>query len=388
MTRMLVRPPALIETENGRVPIMDEAALADEAVAWDDLVARALEPHPHFSRHVIGAHRRSGLAPTDLRFVTVWRGQRLDAALPFRLRRDISALGAKAGRPFLSPYMPSSAPLVAADEPLEDTLALFVAGLAEASGGRAWRWPLLTTSGRLGTALLAAMRVAGWRIETVASFERPVLVRRAGYDACLKDHPHKGRLKDLRRRHRRLSERGALDLATATEGKPLADAVEAFLALEAAGWKGTAGTAMSARPETADLAREVFADRGGPVTVRADTLRLDGRPLAISLALIAGGTAALLKTAYDETERASAPGLVLEGEIVRALHESTFADRLDSATLAGSALESLYPERETVAEIVAVPPGGAGLLPVARRASLVRLEHEAKAQAKRLLKRR
>lgn len=386
--RMLDRTPARIASEHAAVRILDAAALADEASAWDDLVARALEPHPHYSRHVIDAHRRSGLAPAGLSFVTVWRGHRIDAALPFRLRRDLSKLGAFVARPFLSPFMPSSAPLVAADEPLEETLALLVTGLAEASGGRPWRWPLLTTSGRLGTALLAAMRLAGWRLETVGSFERPILVRRARYDALLKDHPHKGRLKDLRRRQRRLSERGTLDLATATEGRALATAVEAFLALEAAGWKGSAGTALLARPETAAFAREVFADRGGPISIRADTLRLDGKPLAISLALIAGRTAALLKTTYDETERAFAPGLVLEGEIVRALHEDAFAEQLDSATLAGSALESLYPERESVSEIISAPPGGDGLVSLARRVALARFEHRAKAHAKRLLKRR
>jgi CelD/BcsL family acetyltransferase involved in cellulose biosynthesis len=362
------------------------AALNAEPQTWDDLVARAVEPHPHFSRHVIAAHRAAGLLRDDVAVVTVRTGERLDAILPFRSGLDLTGLGTAVAQPVLSPFMPSSAPLVAGDS-FEETLAALVAGLGEASGGRAWRWPLLSISGPVGASLLAAMREAGWTTGTVASFERPVLDRRPSHDAFLKDHPHKSRLKDLRRRGRRLAEAGTLDLVTATEGDALVSAREDFLALESTGWKGEAGTAMACRPGTLALAHTLFADTKGPVGVRADTLSLDGRPLAVSLALIAGGTACLLKTAYDERERALAPGLVLEAEIIRVFHETAFAERLDSATLAGSALESLYRERETVAEIIAVPPGGEGRLSLDRRVALARFEHRARAEAKRLLKR-
>jgi hypothetical protein len=142
---------------------------------------------------------------------------------------------------------------------------------------------------------------------------------------------------------------------------------------------------MACRAQHAAFAQALFAEGGGPVSARADILARDGHPLAISLALVAGGTACLLKTTYDEDERAGAPGLVLEAEIVRALHETAFAQRLDSATLAGSALESLYPERESIAEIVAVPEGAGGLVSLDRRVRLARFEHAARAEAKRRL---
>ncbi len=376
-----------VPASGNSVRILDLATLQAQAAAWDDLVARAVEPHPHFSRHVIEAHLSAGLARADLRFVTVWAGPRLDAVMPFRTSLDITGFGTPIAQPFLTPFMSSSAPLVAT-EGFQTTLAGLVSGLADASAGRAWRWPLLSTERRVGAAMLGAMREAGWGIAQVEAFERPVLVRRATFDAFQKDHPNKGRLKDLRRRQRRLAEAGHLAFETANEGAALGKAVDAFLDLEAAGWKGAAGTALKCRPQTLALAHELFADRAGPVKVRADTLSLDGRPLAISLALIAGGTAALLKTAYDERERAHAPGLVLEAEIVRAFHETAFANRLDSATLAGSALESLYPQRETVAEVIAVPAGGEGLLSLERRVRLARFEHRARSEAKRVLRRR
>ncbi len=77
--------------------------------------------------------------------------------------------------------------------------------------------------------------------------------------------------------------------------------------------------------------------------------------------------------------------MLLEAEIVRALHETRFADRLDSATLASAVLDDLYPERTRIAEIVVAPPGGPSPERIAARA---RRQHAAKewlkAQAARL----
>ncbi len=353
---------------------------------WDDLFIRAKSPHPHYARHAVAAHRTAGIVPDDLRFVTVRRAGWLEAALPYRMVRDVSGLGGRVACPLLSPFVTATAPLVADGPALDVTFDALVAALAEASGGRAWRWPLLPLDGPAGAGLVAAMDRAGWRRATVAAFDRPVLDRRASHDAFLAGHPHKARLKDLRRRARRLTEAGTVTFETATAGPELDRAVNAFLDLERTGWKGKAGTAMACRPEHAAFARALFAGTDGPVGARADTLNLDGRPVAISLALTGGGTATLLKTAYDEGQRASAPGLLLEAEIVRACHETAFADRLDSATLAGSALESLYRERETVAEIIAVPPGRT-VLSLERRVRLARFEHRARDEARRLLRR-
>ncbi len=366
-----------------------EPVSAIEAGAWDALALGAAEPNPFYARRPVEAHRASGLAPADLSALVVRGPDGLAALLPFVLRADIAGFGAAVAQPFLSPYVTASLPLVADGHGLDDRLDALVAGLALAADGRCWRWPMLSTESRLGAALVAAMARAGWQVATVARFERPVLDRRPDLAAFLADHPHKGRLKDLRRRRRRLMESGALAFEVATQGAALERALDGFLALEAAGWKGEAGTALASCTDSTRFAHALFRQDGasGPPAVRADSLSLDGRLIAASLALVSGSTAYLLKTAYDESLRVHAPGLVLEDEIVRALHDTAFADRLDSATLPGSPLESLFPERVPIAEILAQPPGG-GLLPLERRADLARFEHRARAEVKRLMGRR
>lgn len=358
--------------------------LADlDGQAWDDLYRRARAPHPHYSRHVVSAHRAAGLVTDDLAVIIVGRGGRFDALLPFRLRRDLVGLGGLVAAPFHSPFVTATGPLVAAEAP--EARDALVHGLAAAAPGRVWRWPLLPQAE--AEALRAAFDRAGWSYGAVSAFARPVLDRRESHAAFLADHPRSGRLKDLRRRARRLAGYGVLSLQTAIESPELTAAVEAFLTLEQRGWKGAAGTAMACRPETARLARALFAAVDGPVRVRADCLTLDGAPVAISLALTDGRTATLLKTAYDEARRAQAPGLVLEAEIVRAFHETRFAERLDAAALPGSALEDLYPERETVFEILAMPPGTPGPS-LENRIRLIRIAQRARAVAKRMLRRR
>jgi CelD/BcsL family acetyltransferase involved in cellulose biosynthesis len=360
---------------------------APSADAWDALVAAGAAPHPHFSRHVMAAHRASGLLPDSVRYATVRRGDRLTALLPYRLSHDLTGLGGRVARPVLSPFMTATAPLIADGPDRAADCAALVDGLAAASGGRPWRWPLLPTEDGAVAEMLATMRARGWAIGTVAAFDRPVMDRRADHDAFLAGHPNRSRFKDLRRRARRLAEAGPVAHVSATGGADLGRLVAAFLDLERAGWKGAAGTALACRPETVALAHHLFAEPVGPVGVRADALTLDGRPIAVSLALVAGGTASLLKIAYDEDLRSHAPGLLLEAEIVRACHETGFADRLDSATLEGSALESLYRDRTRIAEIVAVPPGRHALT-LERRLGLARFERQARTAAKQVLRRR
>jgi CelD/BcsL family acetyltransferase involved in cellulose biosynthesis len=357
-----------------------------DAASWDALVSTAAAPHPHYARHVLEAHRAAGLLPAALRCVTVRHGGRLVAFLPCVLGRDLTGLGGHVARPFVSPFVTATAPLVADGPDRPAHAHALVAGLEAASNGRAWRWPLLPTGEGAVPEMLAAMRARGWTVGTVWAFERPILERRDNHDAFLAGHPHRSRFKDLRRRARRLAEGGTVVHASATGGPDLARLVEAFLDLERAGWKGRSGTAMACHSQTAALARALFGDTAGPIGVRADALCLNGRPIAVSLALVGRGTATLLKTAYDEDLRSHAPGLLLEAEIVRVCHATGFADRLDSATLDGSVLESLYREHSTVAEIIAVPPGNRALS-LERRVRLAQFEREARAAARKALRR-
>jgi CelD/BcsL family acetyltransferase involved in cellulose biosynthesis len=341
--------------------------LRARADAWDRLVADAAVPNPFYARRIVEAHVEHGLAPPDLRFVVVHRAEELLALVPFRPDGARLGLFRRAAAGWISPYIVTSTPLVAR-HCLAETIDALLASMATGAEGSLWVLPLLSLDSAVGAALQERLAARQWPARMLSQFDRAVFdVRDAGaYDA----HLGAGRRKDLQRRRRRLAERGRLDMQSFTSGAGLRQAVEDFLTLERKGWKGAAGTALACREDTAAYLRAAFEDSGSPVTCRADVLGLDGRPIAISLAFVCGGTAYLFKTAYDESLRRYAPGVLLEDEIVRAC-QTGFAGRLDSATMPGGVMDSLYPHRARMGDLLFAVD--AGFAP-ARLASLAEQE--------------
>jgi CelD/BcsL family acetyltransferase involved in cellulose biosynthesis len=105
--------------------------------------------------------------------------------------------------------------------------------------------------------------------------------------------------------------------------------------VEASGWKGRAGTAITSTPQTETFYREVarsFADRD---ELRLSRIRLDGREAAFDLCVLHGSRLYLLKTGFDEDFRRLAPGLVMRLSII----EHCFEQGLRSHELLGAESE-------------------------------------------------
>jgi CelD/BcsL family acetyltransferase involved in cellulose biosynthesis len=330
------------------------AAFAELGEAeWDALLGHALDPNPFHGRLVLTAHAAAGLLPERLRFIAVRGPARLEALLPYLPGGSLVGWR-RAHRVWMPPqFAVNATPLIGSARPEESAEALVE---AMARAGRLWRLPLVALDRAAGRALVEACRRRGFATAAVSSFDRAVLARcGGGYAAYARGHLSAGRRKGLARQWRRLGEAGRV--ASFTEGQGLRDAVEAFLQLEAQGWKGRRGTALASRAANAAVGRALFT-AAGAVGGRADVLSLDGRPVAISLALVSAGTAYLLKTAHDERLRAFSPGVLLEDAILRAFLDEGFADRLDSASLPGSLLDELYADRERIADLVVATDGG------------------------------
>jgi CelD/BcsL family acetyltransferase involved in cellulose biosynthesis len=332
--------------------VFDVAALRESGPAYDALLDGALHPNPFHGRFVVEAHAAAGLLPERLRFVAARDGGRLEALLPFM--PDGTFLGFRRAHRAWTPlhFSVDGTPLLTA-------VGAVALADAMAAAGPLWRLPLVAVDGPAGRALLAAFAERGFSTAVLSSFDRAVLEHRGGrYEAYARRHLSRNRRKALARQWRRLHEAGRVAVASFADGEGLRRAVDAFLALEARGWKGRRGTALASRAGSATLARALFISSEGPVRSRADVLTLDGRPIAASLALLCGGTAFLLKTAHDEALRELSPGVLLEDAILRAFLDEGFAEKLDSASLPGGVLDGLYADRERIADLaVATDPG-------------------------------
>jgi CelD/BcsL family acetyltransferase involved in cellulose biosynthesis len=118
--------------------------------------------------------------------------------------------------------------------------------------------------------------------------------------------------KDLLRQFRRLRERGAVSFGMASEGASLHERIEAFMALEAKGWKGRRKTAFLSSTAETKFLRTLAQSLAKQGKCRIYWLALDDRMVAANIVLLDGlGTAYFWKTAYDEDFGAYSPGVLL-----------------------------------------------------------------------------
>ena len=176
----------------------------------------------------------------------------------------------------------------------------------------------------------------------------------AYYEASVR----KKKRKELKRQSARLAELGALTCDTLAADGDAESWCDSFLALEASGWKGRLGSALAVDPSSAAFFREAFLAGHRASRIEALALRLDGKPLAMLVNLIAPPGAFSFKTAIDEDYARFSPGVLLQIENLRLLDRDG-VDWTDSCAVENhSMINTLWRERRSVVR-VSVPLAGA-----------------------------
>lgn len=151
--------------------------------------------------------------------------------------------------------------------------------------------------------------------ETLEYIQTPRLTITGSYEEYWKTRS-KNLTHNLSRQRRRLKDQGAvLELLADRGADAVAGAIREYGALESAGWKGQAGTAVAPDNVQGRFYREMledFCSSGEAVIYR---LRLNGRTVAADLCLERDATLFILKTAYDESMQGLSLGLLLHQEI-------------------------------------------------------------------------
>ena len=120
--------------------------------------------------------------------------------------------------------------------------------------------------------------------------------------------------KELRRQLARLAEEGEVNFVRQADGESLGEWTDQFLALEAAGWKGKAGSALAQQAATEALFRQSLEGAAAQGRLERLTLTLDGRPIAMLANFITPPGAFSFKTTYDEAYSRFSPGVLLQCE--------------------------------------------------------------------------
>lgn len=170
----------------------------------------------------------------------------------------------------------------------------------------------------------------------------------------------------------------------ATDAREIGPALEAFLALEAAGWKGRLQTDVAGSPGgLAFIGAAAAAMTDG--SFRVATLALDGRVIAAGLVVIAGRRAFYIKTAYEEDLARFSPGLLLTLDLTAYLLDDSEIDDADSIAVADHPMiDRVWTERFPVASVlVATGPGRNALIRPAAAAERLRDEFRVRSRGVR-----
>lgn len=331
--------------------ILDAAELLALGPEWEELAAHALEENAYYCRHYCKA-LLSHIDNRPLRAITVWRGDKLIALLPFVSDRLHWGGLASLNKAWTTDYTTTSIPLIDRRW-VEDAVGTLLDTMTAAtSGSNVWLLPNISLGGAVNSALRAEMSKRGLPSKVFDPFERAILTKRGTFEEHMKEHVSKKRRKDLRRNRKRLDELGDVTFTAHTSGQELDDAVDAFLRIEASGWKGERGTALDCADATRAFAKEAFGDGHGGSITRADVLRVNGQAVAINLTLLSGKTGFTIKCAYDDTYKSYSVGLLLEEEMIRSVLEDDWVDRLDSSAVSGHLITSFWNDTIEIGDIL------------------------------------
>lgn len=174
--------------------------------------------------------------------------------------------------------------------------------------------PGLPADGPVNAALDGVMATSPRAHCSVAEEHRAFLTGESTAAAYLGAAISTKKRKELRRQHNRLAEEVTLTFERRADDAGLAQWTEEFLALEAAGWKGEAGSALACSPDTRTLFEHAMAGAAAAGRLERLALRLDGRAIAMLVNLVTAPGVYSFKTAYDEAYARFSPGMLLQLE--------------------------------------------------------------------------
>jgi CelD/BcsL family acetyltransferase involved in cellulose biosynthesis len=314
---------------------------------WRDLAARALEPNPFMEADfVVPAARFLGDEP---RLLTVSDGEDLRACVAVVRVPRWRGVPWPALVTWRHDYCFLGSPLVDRVHSVDALRALI-----EVASPRVLVLEWLRTGGAVWDTLSAVLADQATPPVSYETFQRPMAHRIQGaftVDASA-------------RRRRRLGELrtwmgdeldGEVEVTQRAGDRR---ALEQFLALEARGWKGRAGTALALRPGHAEFMRDMCGRFAAAGRLHLESLEVDGEPVAMVCGLVAGPGVFWFKTAYDERYSRASPGVQVLIESVEHLERRDTVCWIDTCAAPSAGwLAQLIPGRTTVSSVV-VPPAG------------------------------
>ncbi|WP_028058898.1 GNAT family N-acetyltransferase [Candidatus Solirubrobacter pratensis] len=289
-----------------RVEVRPLASLdAADVQRWRHLAATAAEPNPFYEPAFVYPAARN-LTDHQTRLLIATDGDEWTACMPVVRSARFRKVPGPAVLNWVHTHCYLGTPLIAADRVTSAWRALLAHLLDKRTGFLALE--LLGEDGPVARGLTEALAELELGAVLYEQGERAALYRGEAGQVTLTSK----RARELRRQRRQLEEAAGGNVQILDRASD-AGAVEQFLALEASGWKGRAGTALSSAGHRAffgEMARTFAADG----RLQLLSLEVAGEPVAMKCNVIAGDGVFCFKIAHDETFARYSPGIQLERE--------------------------------------------------------------------------
>lgn len=291
---------------------------------WDDLVENAAEPNTFFERWFLDPAIRAFGEGRDLAIVFVYRKSRredfppaLVGLFPFeRVRGHVTNRLTL----FSHPYAFLLDPLIRKGHEVDTWRTVLEWAHCEGSAD-VLDLPLARGEGRTAQALADALHQRN-AISTTSSHVRALLRVTSSADEYTAESLTSKQRHEFARQLRRLSETGRIEIRQLQARRDVSEWAAAFLRLESGGWKGKEKTALDATNSSRRFFDEIMQGAAARNQLQALGMFRDGFPVAMKINFLCRPGSFAFKIAYNESLSKFSPGVQLELENVRAVHDA------------------------------------------------------------------
>jgi hypothetical protein len=340
-----------------RLAIYPASAGFDMVEELEHLCARTVEPNIFFNPRFL-APAMPRLEDREVRLAVIRDGEedssRLRLLVPFSVERPATPLGVSIMRTWSSPFGPLGTPLVDRDDPtgvIEDFFDMLARPHLKLP--KVLVLPEVRLDGPVASLFGMVAENLGLTLVTTGEVKRPFLESDLDGQSYLKTALKPHHMREFKRLRRRLGDLGKLEHRIARTAEEVRLGAEAFLTLEAAGWKGRERTAMAVDRFRAAFAREALHRLSEQDLCRVHSLTLDGKVIACLVVFIEAGIAYTWKTAYDEAYEKFSPGTLLMLDVtVQHLEDPNIMATDSCAVPDHPVMSRLWTERKPIGTIV------------------------------------
>jgi hypothetical protein len=303
--------------------------LLDEVPEWTELAGHALEPNAYSEPWFLLPAARAFGRGSELLFVFVYGPDpqrpfarpRLCGLFPLERTRRYKGLPVACLRLWKHLYCYLCTPLLHRDCAREALEAFLDWLAADGAGAALMEWWFVPGQGPFHQLLMERLYDRGRSFAVEECYPRALFEPAPGEngDAYLRRALNSKRRTEYARHEKHLAGLGKLEYAELQRAEDVSAWVEAFLRLEASGWKGAEGTALGSREPDRTFFREAVAGAFASGRLMLLGLFLDGRPVALKCNFWTPPGGYAFKIAYDESFARYSPGMLLELETMRRL---------------------------------------------------------------------